>query len=141
MYEDISKLIRETRESLGWSKASLAKKAGVSTATISKYEKGFGEHVPTANPLFCIITALGLTFVIRDRKTNEMHDIEWPGEGLKHARVSRGLSLSQLGNKAGINRGNLSVYERGLISPKINTLTSLLSSMNYSLGIRRKNHG
>lgn len=66
----------------------------------------------------------------KQQKTNDpfLREVR---KGLRLLRHENELSQKELAHKTGINKGNISHIERGVIkSPNLNTLISLLSAMD-----------
>jgi transcriptional regulator with XRE-family HTH domain len=55
------------------------------------------------------------------------------GERLRAHRLGRGLSLRQLGRRAGVSASAISEFERGKTWPKIETLCVLADELELSL--------
>ena len=52
---------------------------------------------------------------------------------LRKERIRRGLSLNQLGEKAGLSRSMVSYVERGMRNPTLDTAFRLADALNVNL--------
>jgi transcriptional regulator with XRE-family HTH domain len=57
------------------------------------------------------------------------------GELLREARLRHGLSQAQLARRAGTSQAAISRIERGLVSPRVETLTTLLDKLGERLAL------
>jgi transcriptional regulator with XRE-family HTH domain len=56
---------------------------------------------------------------------------------LKELRNKRGLTIDEVCEKSGINRGNLSSIENNKRIPRVDTLEKILNALGYELTVRK----
>ncbi len=59
--------------------------------------------------------------------------MEFISEKIKNLRKERGLKISELAQRAGVSKSYISQLERGMISPKIDTLKKILDALGISI--------
>jgi transcriptional regulator with XRE-family HTH domain len=74
----------------------------------------------------------GLGGTTSDRKGTGVSDERHFGKRLREARLSAGLSQSDLEDISGIPKARLSRYENGHVEPSIQTLNRLARALNVS---------
>jgi transcriptional regulator with XRE-family HTH domain len=101
--------LRAARAAAGLSQRALARRAGVPTTTIAKWEGGF--HRPYAGKLAALALALGVPPAALTASD--------PGAGagtLAQLRVAAGLTQQEAASRAGLVRTRYSAIERGEIA-------------------------
>ncbi|TFG73231.1 MAG: XRE family transcriptional regulator [Solirubrobacterales bacterium] len=61
--------------------------------------------------------------------------METPGEIIRQARLQQGVSQRSLARRAGTTQAAVSLIERGLTSPRWETLRALLLALGYEPGV------
>lgn len=64
--------------------------------------------------------------------TSDRTDRTELGSRIREARTSRGLSVRSLAQLSGVSAGTISMVERGLATPRIDTLVTMLRAMNLT---------
>lgn len=121
--------IRQVREERGLSLQELARRTQLSVSYLSEIERG--TKTPSLKTLEKIAGSLNVP------KSQLIEDTDRAaislGERLRLVREERGLSLSELAEKAGISPSYLSEIERDNVYPAIHTLKLLANSLKVSV--------
>lgn len=56
------------------------------------------------------------------------------GERIREARIQRGMTQKQLGERAGIAEPTIRKYELGKLNPKYETMQKIASALNVTVG-------
>lgn len=113
--EKTANRLKQLREKTGLNQSQLAKKIGISEQSISKYERG--ERKPKIDKLEALADFYGVTvsYIKGDSTQNR----------LKLLRNQLGLTLDDIEEKTGINRGTYNNYESGKTEPSLKTWKKL----------------
>jgi len=123
------KRIRELREERGYSLQDLARKAEVSISYLSEIERG--SKKPSLKTLEKIARALNFP---REQLVEFGFERGLAlGDRIRLLRESKGKTLSNLAEEAGISVSYLSEIERGNVCPAIDTLKKLTSVLEATL--------
>ena len=118
--ESISGRLRKRRLEWGVTQLELAERLGVSESTVSAWEAG--RTLPKYSRLK-LINGWFAEEIPADR--NRPFDIGDLAEGIRNARLERGMTLTELGRHLKVDRTTLAQWERGSNIPKRSNLPSL----------------
>jgi transcriptional regulator with XRE-family HTH domain len=132
------------RQSRGWSKSTLAQRAGVASSTLSRWESG--KRTPSLPELEAVLDALEVSPEQRSRALQQMDapravlrlrresDLTPPvsGDLLRAMRLRRGLTQAELAQQIGVSQGRLGKWERSEDWPS----TERLHALCYALKAR-----
>ena len=127
--------MRDMRIRHGMSQTELAADAGISTPTISFWERGKSD--PSMFALQCVCDALGATFT--EYVTG--HAIDPPKTArrgaeaatMKRNRKNAKYSRARLARNAGISEQALYSYETGLREPRLPAMQKLAAALNMTI--------
>ena len=113
--EKTANRLKQLREKTGLNQSQLAKKIGISEQSISKYERG--ERKPKIDKLEALADFydVPVSYIKGDSIQNR----------LKLLRNQLGLTLDDIEEKTGINRGTYNNYESGKTEPSLKTWKKL----------------
>lgn len=134
--------IRDLRLDKGLSGKELAELASVSQSSISRIE--LNQQSPTIETLKNICAALEIQLIdilvdelvpsLPSQSKNQMKLSPTNiGERIKGLRRSLGWTGKELGDKSGVSQSFISMIEKGINSPTVETLEKLLAAMGVSL--------
>ena len=134
------KALQEMRELTGCARKDLARKAGISSDIIKKYEEG--KVNITVKKAAALADALECGFGW-DKKDFFFYPL-WEGvsdqqesnfaDNLRDARLVRGYSQKALSEKAGINVSTICKYEMGKTIPTLKNITKIAKALNCTFG-------
>ena len=134
------KALQEMRELTGCARKDLARKAGISSDIIKKYEEGKANI--TVKKAAALADALECGFGW-DKKDFFFYPL-WEGvsdqqesnfaDNLRDARLVRGYSQKALSAKAGINVSTICKYEMGKTIPTLKNITKIAKALNCTFG-------
>lgn len=124
--------LKRYREEKGFTQRQLAERAGVSASYINEIENGHKR--PSLRVLNRIAAELGVPAGVLVGRLAEGEPAAGltMGDKLRLARLEKGLTLTELAQKAGVSAGYLSDIERGHALPAVETLSDLAAA----LGVR-----
>jgi len=122
--------IREFREERGLTLNELSKKAGLSISYLSEIERG--SKKPSLKTIDKIAKALNVNKA-QILETDQLETSLTLGEKIRLVREDRGLTISELANRAGISVSYLSEIERDTVNPSIATLRRIAEELEVSV--------
>jgi putative transcriptional regulator len=125
--------LRYERLRRGWLQAELAKKVHATAVSVCRWESGKVIPQPIYCRRLCKVLEIGLEELfpegLRRSHTDKVHTIAsitfTQANGLRQARLQRGLSQMELAKKVGTSRGSVNRWECGLGSPNLPHLRKL----------------
>ena len=117
----LGKLIREKRLSLNLRMEDVAKKAGITRATLWSIEKGNGSF--SANSLFKVMNLLGLTINVNEAVFDNGRDRATRINTLLDKKINRFIVMCVEQYAGSVNESSASVYKKMLKKGVIRDLT------------------
>lgn len=126
------KLIREFRLKRNMSLQELARKAELSVSYLSEIERG--KKQPSLEVVEKLAAALNISKnAFFDESVTRKRDTSSVGDRIRILRQEKGISLSELAEKAGISATYLCQIEKGHALPSLSTLKAIAQALNTSL--------
>ncbi|MFO7151884.1 MAG: helix-turn-helix domain-containing protein [Bacillota bacterium] len=123
------KIIREFREKRSMSLKELAEKAGLSVSYLCEIERG--KKLPSIEVIEKLAAALNISKdALFEESPSKKGPSTSPGERISILRRERGLSLSELAERAGISATYLCQIENGKVLPSLATLKAIAKALN-----------
>lgn len=128
---NFSEKLYELRKSQKLSQKELAKRIGVSQASINYWEKG--QRTPSIDAAYKIADYFEIEISqLLDPDTYDRESTVLLGDNIKSLREEKGYSIKQLSELTQIPQSIIKQYEAGLMTPKNKNILKLASVLDYS---------
>lgn len=132
---DINQKLKHRRLEIGLTMLQVAKKVGVSEATISRWESGDIANM-RRDKIVLLANALHVSpaYIMGDSELPYIsYNTNTIGDKLRILRETFGFTQEELANKVQLSKPNICKYEKGTVEPNIETLLKFSELFNVSL--------